>query len=268
MQSTAGFNGNTIFNAGTNGNVGIGNFNPAYKLDLSGDERVSGKMLIHRIVPLPGDSEIHFGDSSIAFVPGFNRMYATGGPYHGLAIGSATFSGGLFSTSIGHYLATGSSATSAVVIGSGLTQSYLTNTIPNSLMIGFNSDVPTLFVSASTGIGTTGDVGIGMSSPQYKLDVCGTIRAKEVRVNTTGCDFVFDSAYVLMPLDSLDKFVQKNKHLPNIPTAVQMETADGVALGQLNSLYLEKIEEQTLYTIELQKEIIEMQKEIEELKKK
>ncbi|HTF03231.1 MAG TPA: hypothetical protein VK826_04365, partial [Bacteroidia bacterium] len=85
--------------------------------------------------------------------------------------------------------------------------------------------------------------------------VCGTIRAKEVRVNTTGCDFVFEPNYKLMSIDSLGTFVQKEKHLPGIPTAKEMEGDQGVALGELNTLYLQKIEELTLYVIELNERI-------------
>ncbi|MCX6312054.1 MAG: hypothetical protein NT084_10525 [Bacteroidetes bacterium] len=106
-----------------------------------------------------------------------------------------------------------------------------------------------------------------MSTPQYKLDVCGTIRAKEVRVNTIGCDFVFDSTYSLMSMDTLSLYLKKNKHLPNIPSAAQMETENGVALGQLNSLYLQKIEELTLYSIQLHDQNMALQKEMEEMRK-
>jgi hypothetical protein len=117
-------------------------------------------------------------------------------------------------------------------------------------------------------ISSTGDVGVGLNNPQYKLDVCGTIRAKEVRVNTIGCDYVFSKSYKLMPFDSLGKFIEQNNHLPGVPPAAVMESPEGVALGELNSIYLKKIEELTLYMLIQQKQIGEMQKEIDELKSK
>ena len=134
-------------------------------------------------------------------------------------------------------------------------------------MIGFNSTIPTLFVGPSTGAGTTGYVGIGMSDPEYTLDVCGTIRAKEVRVNITGCDFVFEPNYTLMPLDSLGAYVKAEKHLPGIATAKTMESEQGVALGELNSLYLQKIEELTLYIIEQDKKQNVLTAQVERLSK-
>lgn len=66
-------------------------------------------------------------------------------------------------------------ATNSMVIGSGMNNSdsrALINNVPNSLMIGFNSSVPTLFVSNSSGFNTTGKVGVGcVTSPQSKLHI-------------------------------------------------------------------------------------------------
>lgn len=60
-----------------------------------------------------------------------------------------------------------------------------------------------------------GNVGIGVANPGAKLDVAGTIRAKEIKVCINqGCDFVFGSDYTLMKLEDLEKFVTTKKHLP------------------------------------------------------
>lgn len=108
-------------------------------------------------------------------------------------------------------------------------------------------------------ITSAGNVGIGMSYPAFKLDVCGVIRAKEVRVEMTGCDYVFDTAYALMPIDSLKNYISQNKHLPGVEPAAKMETAEGVELGKFNTMYLSKIEELTLYIIELDGRIKELE---------
>jgi len=74
-------------------------------------------------------------------------------------------------------------------------------------------------------------------------------------------DYVFEEDYELMPLEQLRTYITKNKHLPNIPTAEQIATK-GADLGELNRLLVEKVEELTLYILELEKRIktIEHQK--------
>jgi hypothetical protein len=101
----------------------------------------------------------------------------------------------------------------------------------------------------------TGNVGIGIFNPTQKLAVNGTIRSKEVIVENTGWpDYVFDNAYKLKPLDEVEKFIALNKHLPNIPSAKEVEEK-GLSLGDMQKKMMEKIEELTLYIIELKKEL-------------
>jgi len=98
-----------------------------------------------------------------------------------------------------------------------------------------------------------GNVGIGTTAPDEKLTVKGTIKCRKVKVSATaGADFVFNSDYKLITLDNLEKFVKTNKHLPEIPTANEMQT-EGLDLGENNIKLLQKIEELTLYIIELNK---------------
>ena len=101
---------------------------------------------------------------------------------------------------------------------------------------------------------TTGNVGIGMTSAQYKLDVAGTIRADEILVKTTGADFVFAEDYQLRPLSEVKAFIKENKHLPEIKSAQEMQE-NGVGVNELQTQLLQKIEELTLYILQ-QEEII------------
>jgi hypothetical protein len=105
----------------------------------------------------------------------------------------------------------------------------------------------------------------------YKLDVEGPIRADEIVVNTSGADFVFDSTYNLRSLPELETFIKQNKHLPEIATAKEMQE-NGVSAGEMQTKLLQKVEELTLYVIELKKEneILKSEKDdqIKELKNK
>lgn len=104
-------------------------------------------------------------------------------------------------------------------------------------------------------ISNTGAVGIGTINPAaYKLAVKGSIRAEEVVVETGWSDFVFEEDYPLMPLSDLEQHIKARKHLPGIPPESEI-AKDGVKLGEMQSKLLQKIEELTLYIIDLRKEI-------------
>ena len=69
-----------------------------------------------------------------------------------------------------------------------------------------------------------------------------------LQLNTNGADFVFEDNYNLLPLQAVHNYVKENKHLPDIPSAAEMQTA-GLAVGEMQTLLLQKIEELTLYII-------------------
>lgn len=101
---------------------------------------------------------------------------------------------------------------------------------------------------------TSGNVGIGTSSPQAKLAVNGDIFSKKIKVTQSGWpDYVFAPGYNPPALLELEQFIKKNKHLPEVPSAAEIEQA-GLDLGDNQALLLKKIEELTLYVIELKKE--------------
>lgn len=97
------------------------------------------------------------------------------------------------------------------------------------------------------------------------MAVNGTIRAKEIKVESGWADFVFKKDYQLPTLKDVEKHINENGHLPNIPTEAEVK-ANGVNLGEMNTLLLQKIEELTLYIIKQEKTIESMKSEIKELK--
>ena len=115
---------------------------------------------------------------------------------------------------------------------------FFTNGLANRMRIDKNGNV---------GIGT------GTSSLTSKLAVKGDIHAEEVRVDLTvpGPDYVFEEDYDLPTLESIESYIRENKHLPGIPSAVEMQT-NGIDLGVMNMLLLKKAEELTLHLIEHQ----------------
>jgi hypothetical protein len=105
------------------------------------------------------------------------------------------------------------------------------------------------------------NVGIGTSSPDYKLDVEGIIRTRELKVDMQGADFVFEKDYQLRSLNEVEDFITTNKHLPDVAPAKEMQE-NGVNQSEMNQLLLRKIEELTLYVIEQQKEIESLKAEL------
>lgn len=140
-----------------------------------------------------------------------------------------------------------------------------------SLRMGGATVVSSQWVTSGLHINyTAGMVSIGTpASPVgYKLAVGGKIVAEEVvvKLQTAWPDYVFADEYKLLSLLEVERFIKQNKHLPGVPSATQVE-ADGISLGEMNATLLKKIEELTLYMIELKKENEQQQKLIEALLK-
>lgn len=117
-------------------------------------------------------------------------------------------------------------------------------------------------------ISTDGNVGIGTTNPQNRLDVNGTVHAKEVKVDMAGwADFVFGKEYQLPTLDEVEQHIHEKGHLPNIPNTKEV-TENGLSLGESQKLLLQKIEELTLYSIEQNKLIKQQEDRLKKLEEK
>ncbi|NDP22876.1 MAG: hypothetical protein GZ091_17630 [Paludibacter sp.] len=177
----------------------------------------------------------------------------------------------------GHYLEYGTFGTaySGTLFGQSLAGSTSILMAPKTTGYGFIGTT----TSTSLIIGTNniermritpeGKVGIGISNitTDALLTVNGIIHASEVRVNLEGlADYVFKPSYNLMPLSQVEQFVKTNSHLPEIPSAAEV-SKNGMNMGEMQNKLLQKIEELTLYMIDMQKTINIQSSQIEELKK-
>jgi len=116
-------------------------------------------------------------------------------------------------------------------------------------------------------VAPTGNVGIGTTNPTQKLEVNGTIYSREVKVDLqagTGPDYVFEPTYNLLTLAETEAYIKAHKHLPEVPSAKEMET-NGINLSEMNMLLLKKVEELTLYVIEQDKKNVKLEKDNNEL---
>jgi hypothetical protein len=117
-------------------------------------------------------------------------------------------------------------------------------------------------------IEANGNVGIGTSNPQHKLSVKGTAQATEVVIADPEDfpDFVFEDGYKLMPLAQLEEYINQNGHLPDVPSAEEVGE-QGLQVGEMQTSLLQKIEELTLYVIDLKKENDALKEQLEALQK-
>ena len=111
----------------------------------------------------------------------------------------------------------------------------------------------TVKVEVSTGqnafVATSGGVGV------FSVDGAGFVQAKKLKLKLSGwSDFVFKDDYDLKPLEEVEQFIEENNHLPDVPSEAEV-LKEGVEVGEMQQVLLQKIEELTLYIIEQNKEI-------------
>ena len=246
-----------------NDKVGIDIANPNAKLDVKGDMHVSTNVWIG--ATSRSDSKLFLSQDNATDTGYLYNLYSS------LTRNNANSTGDLYGAYF-HTINNNSSTTSGDVYGNFI---YTRNANPNGTVYGVYS----LVAGASNtkkwagyfdggDMYVSGNVGIGYTNPTAKLDVNGIIRAHDVRVCLNqGCDYVFEKDYNLMNLNDLSNFVKTNKHLPDVAPAAVMES-EGINVSEMSALLLRKVEELTLYVIDMKKENEELRQEIELLKNK
>jgi hypothetical protein len=138
------------------------------------------------------------------------------------------------------------------------------NTVANGFVI-----APHIGINGGLRILSNGRVAIGCPNPGiYQMAVEGKFAAREIVVTLAPwADYVFDSNYSLRPLSEVESFIKINKHLPDVPSVDQIKKT-GNNLAETDAVLLRKIEEITLYMIEMKKEIAALKEENQQLKTK
>lgn len=138
----------------------------------------------------------------------------------------------------------------------------------DDLKIGLNFSNPSGKFIIRTGgldhvfVDNNGNMSIGTSQPAngYKLSINGKVIAEEMRIQNSNAwpDYVFAPAYKMMSLEEVKKYIERHSHLPGIPEAKTIEK-DGIPVGEMQSLMMEKIEELTLHLIQANEQIKKLQ---------
>ena len=110
---------------------------------------------------------------------------------------------------------------------------------------------------------------IGSSGAETELKLYGVAKVKNIRVDPTmvWADHVFSDDYSLKSLEEVKSFVSAEKHLPDMPTADEV-AKDGYDMTSINAKFLEKIEELTLYVIDLNDKVKALESENKKLRKR
>jgi len=150
----------------------------------------------------------------------------------------------------------------------GLARIYAAGTNARLVLGANNMDI--IGISpANNGTVTIGNgSGVMTNATGYKLNVHGKIVCTEVMVKDIASwpDYVFNPSYNLMPLPAVKKYIDQNKHLPNLPDAATIENG-GLQLAEMQKKMMEKIEELTLYILQQDEKIKGQQEEIIGIKK-
>ena len=116
--------------------------------------------------------------------------------------------------------------------------------------------------SQTVTVAPNGNLGIGKANPTDKLEVNGQIHAKSVKVDLQEwADTVFEEDYNLLRLREIEAYIKTYGHLPEIPST-ETVIAEGINLGDMNRLLLQKVEELTLHLIAKDKEITSLQEQL------
>lgn len=220
------------------GRVGIGTATPAEMLNVTGNVLIGGTTKLHGGLY---SLSITSSDTAAAYVVDLPTDTLSGRAFGFGATGESYIRGIFYSNGF-------------IGLGPGYMtrDTFFGRSTANTIRIGSNYDgsgAGNLIVNGKVGIGTT-DLGT------YNLAVKGDggIGCQSLTVTNTGwADFVFSEGYKLPSIEEVEQFIRENKHLSGIPTETEVKQR-GVNVGEMTSKLLQKIEELTIYMIDIKKE--------------
>ena len=224
-------NTNYLMYIRNNGYVGIGTSSPTEKLEVSGNAKATN---------VTATSAVQSSTLTVTGNVTFNSLAGSSSKI--LTVGS----NGLLSSA------------DMSEVGDGMGNHIATTNLNlnGKNIVGATNGTGGIYVAQNGNV----RIGAGTANPTKTLEVNGAIRSKEVLVEVANwSDFVFDKDYDLMTLKEVESYIKENGHLPDVPSAEEVKT-NGVEVGEMNAILLQKIEELTLYIIELEKKIDGMQK--------
>lgn len=277
----------------TSGNVGIGVMNPDHKLTVNGSARIDStltvrdSMIVDNGAHIKSDLQVDgnttlegsltlnaFRDSTleedaVLLIDENGKVKSSGSSLKSLVYSDSEFIPCKDENG-------GNTAPASPVWLNGPGKLYTSSHCVPDVKVGINQNNPQSKLHISTNIGRTThpiivDKYIQGTTTPYKLmelDNNGLLYAREIKVNLDSWpDYVFDKNYSLMPLSELQVFIEQNNHLPNVPSACEMEK-EGINVAKSNVMLMEKVEELTLYLLQMkeqldtQKQLLQQQQEL------
>jgi hypothetical protein len=254
----------TDFIVSSSGAVGIGTATPAYPLDVAGNANVSGNIYTAGFRMTNGANANYIMQSDASG----NASWV---PQSSVGAGLWTVSGSnIYNTTLSGYVGIGTSTPAHPLQVNGDAEVYNLYVDASTWMTGNTSIAQSLTVSGMAVIGTP-STGSALTTPSgYSLYVANGILAEKYKCamsNTSDwVDYVFDQDYKLAPLSKVESYIKDNHHLPDVPSTYDVH-CDGIDLAQMDITLLKKIEELTLYVLDLKKDNDAMKAEIVNLKK-
>lgn len=240
-----------------NGNVGIGTTNPTTELDVNGNVRI--RTLEDQALD-PSQLRFLFINKDGSIEPG---PIVRSEDFPAIIIPDPGGMGGIGGGA--QISCTGAPTTASWKDHDTQDKTVVLCPEDNDLQLGNNLYVENHISGSSAYYGHSVSIGTTNVPSGYKLAVDGKIITEEVDIRLSGNwpDYVFEEEYVLVPLAEVEQYINENKHLPEVPSAEEVEK-EGISVGEMNAVLLKKIEELTLHMIEQEKRIKELEKKSSE----